>query len=47
MIRKKRLRDLNVFNPREAFDWRISVSLEEPGTLLGNMPDYLFFVTEE
>lgn len=30
VIRKRRLGDLNVFSPREAFDWRVSVNVEEP-----------------
>jgi len=30
IIRKRRIADLNVFSPREKFDWRVSVSIEEP-----------------
>ena len=30
VIRKKRIGDVNVYSPREAFDWRVSVSTEEP-----------------
>lgn len=31
VMRKTRIGDLNVFSPREGFDWRVSVSTEEPG----------------
>lgn len=34
VIKKKRLADLNVFSPRQAFDWRISCNVEDPGKLL-------------
>jgi polynucleotide 5'-triphosphatase len=30
VIRKRRIGDLNVYSPRSAFDWRISINTEEP-----------------
>ena len=30
-VRKIRLKDLNIFSPKRAADWRISVNLEIPG----------------
>lgn len=35
VIRKRRLGDLNIVSPREAFDWRISCNVEE----VVEMPD--------
>ncbi|KAK4685012.1 polynucleotide 5'-triphosphatase, partial [Tremellales sp. Uapishka_1] len=29
-IRKQRIADLNIYSPREQFDWRVSLSVEEP-----------------
>lgn len=29
VIRKRRLGDLNIVSPREAFDWRVSCNVEE------------------
>ncbi|ORY23816.1 CYTH-like domain-containing protein [Naematelia encephala] len=38
VIKKKRLSNLNVYNPNQALDWRVSVSIEEPcKSLLLNM----------
>lgn len=31
VVMKRRLADLNVHSPREEFDWRVSVSTEDPG----------------
>lgn len=33
MTRKVRLGDLNIYSPKRAADWRVSVSLEVPGRL--------------
>lgn len=30
-IKKIRLKDLNIYSPKRAVDWRVSVSLEVPG----------------
>lgn len=34
ITRKIRLGDLNIFSPKRAADWRVSVSLEVPGMLV-------------
>jgi polynucleotide 5'-triphosphatase len=31
-VRKLRLGDLNIYSPKRAADWRVSVNLEIPGT---------------
>jgi polynucleotide 5'-triphosphatase len=33
-VKKIRLRDLNVYSPKRAADWRVSVNLEVPGEIL-------------
>lgn len=33
-VRKIRLADLNIYSPKRAADWRISVNLEVPGACL-------------
>jgi polynucleotide 5'-triphosphatase len=32
VLEKTRVADLNIYSPNQAFDYRISVSLENPGT---------------
>jgi polynucleotide 5'-triphosphatase len=32
-VKKVRLRDLNIYSPKRAADWRVSVNLEIPGML--------------
>lgn len=31
-VKKIRLKDLNIYSPKRAADWRVSVNLEVPGT---------------
>lgn len=31
VVEKRRVADMNIYSPQRGFDWRISVSLEEPG----------------
>ena len=33
-VRKIRLKDLNIYSPKRAADWRVSVNLEVPGECL-------------
>ena len=37
-IRKVRLGDLNIYSPKRAADWRVSVNLEIPGEFERNLP---------
>jgi polynucleotide 5'-triphosphatase len=40
-MRKLRLGNLNVYSPKRAADWRVSVNLEVPSALILNL--FLFF----
>ena len=33
-IEKSRVADMNIFSPKRAFDFRISISVEDPGKLM-------------
>lgn len=38
VVRKRRIADLNVYSPREAFDWRVSASVEDPAEMPSGPP---------
>jgi hypothetical protein len=38
VVRKRRIADLNIYSPREAFDWRVSVSVEDPAEMPSGTP---------
>lgn len=39
-VEKVRVADMNIYSPKRAFDWRVSVSLENPGALT-SLPSFL------
>ena len=39
-VRKIRLADLNIYSPKRAADWRISVNLEVPSTFSRRVPEF-------
>jgi polynucleotide 5'-triphosphatase len=40
VIQKTRIADMNIFVPKQAFDFRISINVEEPMSLPQNPPSY-------